>query len=171
MKRTALLLLALPALAEETTWRGLQVAPESRCSSYERSDYRYSPAIEKAVEARDGLVSRYTGRTFAGTHETDVDHVVATSEAHDSGLCGRPAARRGFARVLENLALADPALNRWQKRGKDAGEWLPARPARCWFAVTVLRVKRKWRLSVDVAERDALEEALATCPCTCKELE
>ena len=66
--------------------------------------------------------------------ETDIEHIVATSEAHDSGLCARDRpTRTRFAQDLRNLTLASPRVNRREKRAKDAAEWLPVRN-RCWFA-------------------------------------
>ena len=83
----------------------------------------------------------YTGTCFASTKQTDIEHIVATSEAHDSGLCAADrATRKRFAKDLRNLTLASPRVNRHQKSGKDAGEWLPDRN-RCWFAGRVLEVK------------------------------
>ena len=91
----------------------------------------------------------------------DIEHVVALSEAHDSGLCaGDAATKRRFANDLLNLTLSDPAVNRYQKGAKDAGEWMPQIDPRA-FAETVIRVKRKYGLSIDPRERKALEKALA----------
>ena len=53
-------------------------------------------------------------------------------------------------------------MNRHQKSGKDAGEWMP-RMNRCWFASRVLKVKRKYRLTVDAREARALEGVLSGC--------
>ena len=134
------LLVAGAASAE--TWRGLTVAPESRCSPYERKrDYRYPPSVEDTiVRALGAVYGPYTGRCFASTRETDIEHIVAASEAHDSGLCGADRATRArFARDLRNLTLASPEVNRNEKSGKDAGEWLPDRNG-CWFAGRVLEV-------------------------------
>lgn len=158
-----LVLIALwggPSHAEE--WRGLEVAPEDRCAPYERSDYRYPASVEDRIVERDGLTSPY-GETFASTDESDIEHVVAVSEAHDSGLCAAPdSVKTAFARDLLNLVLASPGLNRWEKGAKDASEWMPA-VNQCWFAETVVAVKRKYGLSVDAAERDALELVLEGC--------
>ena len=45
-----------------------------------------------------------------------IEHVVAVSEAHDSGLCAADAeTRRRFAGDLDNLTLAVPHLNRYEK--------------------------------------------------------
>ena len=72
-------------------------------------------------------------------------YVVRTSEAHDAGLCAADReTRKRFAQDLLNLTLASPVVNRHQKSGKDAGEWLPDRN-RCWFSGRVLEVKRACR--------------------------
>ena len=161
--------LALPTigLAAET-WRGLVIAPEARCSPYERSrDYRYPQAVEKdIVRALGSVYGPYTRTCFASTRETDIEHLVATSEAHDSGLCHADrATRTRFARDLRNLTLASPRVNRDEKGGRDASEWLP-RHNRCWFANQVIEVKRAYGLTVDRREARALERILATCVST-----
>ena len=70
----------------------------------------------------------YTGRGFGSTRDTDIEHLVVTSETHDSGLCrANRATRKRFARDLRSLTLAAPRVNRHHKSGKDAGEWLPDR--------------------------------------------
>ena len=102
----------------------------------------------------------YTGRCFFSTTETDIEHsgfAVAASEAHDSGLCAADRATRArFGQDLRNLTLASSSLNRHQKSGKDAGEWLPDQN-RCWFAGRVAEVKRAYGLSVGRREAAALE--------------
>ena len=71
-----------------TSWRGLVVAPERRCSAYDADDYRYPQSVEAQIVAElGGLYGPYTGRWFASQRETDIEHMVARSEAHDSGLC------------------------------------------------------------------------------------
>ena len=163
----AAVLCAAPAVAE--TWRGLAVAPEHRCSPYDRgTQYPYSGRVEARIVERMGgrVYGPYTGTTFATTRQTDIEHVVATSEAHDSGLCAADAAtRRRFASDLANLTLASPRVNRGEKGGRDAGEWLP-RMNRCWFAGRVVEVKRKYGLSVDPREASALEGVLSGCAST-----
>ena len=77
---------------------------------------------------------RYTGRWFASQFETDIEYIVARSEAHDSGLCAACFSdRRRFATDLLNLTLAGPRVNRYQKVDHDTAEWLPRN--RGWFAV------------------------------------
>ena len=152
------------ASADENTWRGLVVAPEHRCSAYDSDDYRYAQSLEARIVARLGdIFSPYTGRCFDDARETDIEHIVARSEAHDSGLCAADiATRRRFAADLANLTLASPEVNRHQKGAKDASAWLPAQN-RCWFANRVVDVRRKYGLTIDEREVEALEPLLAVC--------
>ena len=165
----AALTVAEAGLAE--TWRGLTVAPEHRCSPYERSrDYRYPQSIEQRIVSRLGRVyGPYTGTCFSSTSQTDIEHMVATSEAHDSGLCRADrATRTRFATDLRNLTLASPSVNRHQKSGKDAAEWMPSRN-RCWFAARVVEVRRAYGLTIDRREAQALERVLSQCSSTALE--
>ena len=162
---------AMVGTASAETWRGLTVAPEHRCSTYDRKrDYRYPQSVEQDIVRHLGAVyGTYTGTCFASTRQTDIEHLVATSEAHDSGLCAADrATKKRFATDLRNLTLASPAVNRHQKSGKDAGEWLPDRN-RCWFAGRVLEVKRAYGLTVDEREAAALEQILRGCASTAME--
>ena len=159
---------AKPETDGSESWRGLVVAPEDRCSPYDSDDYRYSQSVEqRIVTSMGGIVyGPYTGRWFDNTSETDIEHIVARSEAHDSGLCDASAeTRRRFATDLLNLTLASPEVNRSQKSGKDASEWLPELN-RCWFASRVVEVRREYALSVDEHERDILEGILSGCTST-----
>ena len=146
------------------TWMGLEIAPEDRCSPFDRDqDYPYSQSLEPKILERMGgeIRCRYTGQTYDSLKETDIEHVVAVSEAHDSGLCAADAeTKRAFSSDLDNLTLADPQVNRYQKGGKDAAEWLPELN-RLWFVSTIVRVKTKYGLTVDRAEMEALAAVLA----------
>lgn len=148
-----------------TTLSTLVVAPENRCSPYDSDSYPYSQSVEAQIVSRMGgrIYGPYTGTTFGSTRETDIEHIVAKSEAHDSGLCRAGAGtRRTFSNDLLNLTLASPNVNRHQKSGKDFAEWRPALNA-CWFADTIINVKFKYGLTVDNRERAALERTLLGC--------
>ena len=150
------------------TWRGLVVAPENRCSPYVRArDYPYPQSIEQdIVDGLGRVYGPYTDTCFGTACETDIEHIVAASEAHDSGLCARDRATRArFATDLRNLTLASPRVNRHRKSGKDAAEWLPERN-RCWFAARVVEVRRAYDLTIDRREAMALERILARCDST-----
>ena len=148
-----------------TTYRSLTIADEARCSDYDADDYDYSQSVEADIVASMGgiIYSPYTGEYFDGTDETDIEHIVARSEAHDSGLCDADAdTRNAFASDLLNLTLVDPDLNRNEKVDKDAAEWLPE-INKCWFAYRVVQVRAKYSLTVDRDEADALEAVMSEC--------
>ena len=91
---------------------GIRIEPENRCSPYDSGDYSYPQSVEPQIVAQQGgrIYGPYTGTYFASTGETDIEHIVARSEAHDSGLCAvDSAARKAFGRDLLNLTLASPA--------------------------------------------------------------
>ena len=103
----------------------------------------------------------YTGQCFATARETDIEHIVPLSEAHDSGLCSASAATKArFAGDVLNLTLASPRVNRYEKGARDGAEWQPQRNA-CWFANRTLEVRRKYGLSIDRREAVAIESTLA----------
>ena len=144
---------------------GVRISEEVRCSEYDSDDYRYSQSLEAAIVAQQGgrIYEPYSGHYFESTKETDIEHIVARSEAHDSGLCARGVEdRAAFSSDLSNLTLASPRLNRHEKIAKDAAEWLPDLN-RCWYVATVRDVKRKWQLSMDREEARAIREVLAGC--------
>ncbi len=152
-----------PIAAE--TWRGLTIAPEVRCSPYDRKrDYKYSQSVERRiVQSLGAIYSPYTNTCFADTGMTDIEHMISLSEAHDSGLCSASRQIRAqFASDIRNLTLASPQLNRSQKSGKDAGEWLPEMN-RCWFANRVVEVRLAYGLSIDRHEANELEKVLRNC--------
>ena len=155
------------ALHAQTSWRGLVVAPEQRCSPYDADDYRYPQSVEDRIVAElGGVYGPYTGRWFASKSDTDIEHMIARSEAHDSGLCAADVAtRRRFATDLLNLTLAGPRVNRHEKVDRDAAEWQPAQN-RCWFAARVIAVRQRYELTIDRREADALDQMLTGCAST-----
>ncbi len=148
-------------------WRGVTVAAEHRCAPYRSDEYAYPQAIEDDIIQRlGGLFSPYTNEAFDSKGDTDIEHVVARSEAHDSGLCRADAAtKQRFSRDLLNLTLASPRVNRNQKGAKDAAEWQP-NANQCWFAQTVVAVRWAYQLTIDRREADALDGILAGCSST-----
>ena len=148
-------------------WRGLAVAPEDRCSEYASSDYSYSPSVEpRIVDAQGGIYGPYTGTWFNSIRDTDIEHIVARSEAHDSGLCAAdPETRDRFASDILNLTLASLSVNRHQKVAKDPNEWLPDLN-QCWYVDRVVQVRRKYQLTINQAEAEAIDRVLAGCEST-----
>ena len=129
-----------------------------RAGSHSRKGGRYA--------ALGAVYGPYTGRCFADRRKTDIEHIVALSEAHDSGLCAADTGTRWrFASDLLNLTLAGPDVNRNRKKHHDAAQWMPPMN-RCWFAARVVEVRRKYALTVDAREANALESVLSACAST-----
>ena len=157
--------------AGSPTWMDLPVCEESARVSYDRDAFgsAYSSLEDEIIDAlpkSDGQVyTPYTCTLFDiqadGTAATDIEHIVALAEAYDSGLA--ESQFRTFAGDIDNLTIADPTVNRRQKSDLDAGEWEPPEN-RGWFAVRVVAVKQKYALSVNPAERDALQAMLNSDP-------
>ena len=152
--------------AQDNTWRGLKIEKENRCSPYNRSkDYEYLQIVEnKIVESLGNKIySPYSGKFFKSIKETDIEHIVSLSEAHDSGLCAANGKTKNkFASDILNLTLASPTVNRDEKSGFDASGWLPEKN-KCWFANKVIEVKKAYNLTVDSKELVALEKVISQC--------
>ena len=154
--------------ATAETWMGLRVCDEpGRRTGYSRDDYgsayrRLEDEIVAGLPQVGGQVyTPYTCTLFAvledGTAATDIEHIVALAEAHDSGIAAGD--RRAIASDLLNLTIAVPSVNQNDKGARDAGEWGPLKN-RGWYAAQVIAVKQRYGLTVDPAERDALAEML-----------
>ena len=153
------------------TWRGLKVCAERSRDGYDRDEYGTGyNSFEDDIIAALPVTMKKNGQVYTpysciafditanGTAATDIEHIVALAEAHDSGIVDDR--RRDIASDLDNLTIADPTVNRSEKSDRDAAEWRPERHV-AWFAERVIAVKREYELSVDPAERDALETLLA----------
>ena len=163
---------------EPDDFDGIRIQPEGSRSGYDRDDYgsghrSLEDDIIRSLPKSGGRVyTPYTCTLYTiesdGTAATDIDHIVALAEAHDSGISA--ARRREFGGDILNLTIAVPTVNRNRKSDNDAAEWGPDRNEG-WYAARVIEVKRKYGLSMDTAERDALAAMLArdssrsvTCP-------
>lgn len=158
---------ALEAAAASANWlAGIPIRAENRCTPYESDDYRYPQSLEAQImaEMEGSFYSPYTGETFDWGEDVDIEHIVARSEAHDSGLCAADIfTRLAFASDPLNLTFASPEVNRDQKVAKDVAEWLPALN-KCWYVNRVVAVKRRYGLSMDAREAEAALAVLEACP-------
>ena len=155
--------------APELIWRGLTVAPESRCPSdrYDRDKYgsRYRSKEDDIIRELGVIYGPYTGKCYESDRDTTNKHIIAIHEAHTSGLCTADTeTKRTFAGDLLNLTLASAEVN-GAKSNLDAFDWLPEKN-RCWFAQRVVNVKLKYGMTVDRDEADALEDILSECTST-----
>lgn len=136
-----------------------------------------------SVKATDGDVDEgvlkddpYTGLDITyhrgDGSSIDIEHVVARSEAWDSGASSWSAEkRRQFANDPLELMAVSSSGNRAHGE-KDAAGWLPSKGSSfgsnkdydCKYVARQIAVKVKYGLTVDKAERDAMDTVLAACP-------
>lgn len=94
-----------------------------------------------------------------------IDHVVALGDAWRAGAWEWSAAERvRFANDPENLLAVEGQANQ-DKEASRADQWMPPnRDYHCEYVARQIAVKHAWGLSVIERERQAMLEALDTCP-------
>jgi len=110
--------------------------------------------------------SVYEGAWNYASSDVDIDHVVALSEAWGSGASTWTATKRQqFANSLSDGQLIAVTDNvNASKSDRDAAEWQPPLASyHCTYAKHVVHVKYGWGLSMDSAEKAAINTMLATC--------
>ncbi|MEU3652917.1 HNH endonuclease family protein [Streptomyces sp. NPDC032161] len=110
--------------------------------------------------------SEYDGATWTAASDLDIDHMVPLAEAWRSGASSwTTAQRQGFANDLTRPQLIAVTDNVNQAKGdKDPANWLPPSTSyRCTYARAWVHVKHYYDLSVDSAEKSALQGILNGC--------
>jgi len=116
----------------------------------------------------DGLwVGPYTGRVTTNPRKLQIDHMVPLKEAHVSGARNwDPQKKKDFANDLDNKqALIAVMGGANQSKGrKDPALWMPPnRSYWCQYIEDWVSVKKKWGLSMDQAEVDAVKKGRMVC--------
>lgn len=125
-------------------------------------------------ELRDDPYSGHTIVYQGKAGAVDIEHIVARSEAWDSGAAKWSQKRRDeFANDPLELMTVSASGNRSHGE-KDAAKWLPSSGSPlfpkgnpsydCKYVARQIAVKSKYALSVDRAEKTAMERVLDTCP-------
>ncbi|MFE9859869.1 HNH endonuclease family protein [Streptomyces sp. NPDC005780] len=110
--------------------------------------------------------SEYDGATWTAASDLDIDHMVPLAEAWRSGASGwTTAQRQSYANDLTRPQLIAVTDNVNQSKGdQDPATWLPSRTAyKCTYVRAWVHVKHYYDLSVDSAEKSALQSALSGC--------
>ncbi|MGW6458746.1 HNH endonuclease family protein [Streptomyces sp. NPDC055078] len=110
--------------------------------------------------------SEYDGATWRAASDVDIDHIVPLAEAWRSGAARWTTPRRqAFANDLTRPQLIAVTDNVNQAKGdKDPAEWLPPRTSyRCLYARMWVQVKHHYGMTVDSAEKNALQSVLNGC--------
>lgn len=110
--------------------------------------------------------SEYDGATWAAASDLDIDHMVPLAEAWRSGASSwTNAERQAYANDLTRPQLIAVTDNVNQsKSDQDPATWLPSRTAyKCTYVRAWVHVKHYYDLSVDSAEKSALQSVLNGC--------
>ncbi|MFB7913201.1 HNH endonuclease family protein [Streptomyces sp. NPDC056061] len=110
--------------------------------------------------------SEYDGATWTAASDLDIDHMVPLAEAWRSGASSwTNAERQAYANDLTRPQLIAVTDNVNQAKGdKDPADWLPPRTAyQCTYVRAWVHVKHYYNLSVDSAEKSALQSILNNC--------
>lgn len=131
----------------------------------------FKPGSHDCAVLSGNLHDPYTGRIIAfhrgvgSSSAVQIDHLVALSDAWQTGAQQLPADRRqDFANDPLNLEAVDGPTNEAKGDG-DAATWLPPNKAyRCTYVSRQVAVKAKYDLWVTPAEHDAIVRVLDHCP-------
>ena len=112
----------------------------------------------------------YTGQIIhfqrgeKSSSKVQIDHVVALSDAWQKGAQQlSPGEREKLANDPLNLLAVDGPANQAKGDG-DAATWLPSnKPFRCQYIARQIAVKRRYRLWVTEAEKEAMLRILEKC--------
>ncbi|MFI7286579.1 HNH endonuclease family protein [Streptomyces anulatus] len=110
--------------------------------------------------------STYDGATWSAASDVDIDHMVPLAEAWRSGASSwTTAQRQSFANDLTRPQLIAVTDNVNQSKGdKDPAEWMPPSSSyKCTYVRAWVHVKKQYNLTVDSAEKSALQSALNGC--------
>ncbi|GAA0904481.1 HNH endonuclease family protein [Streptomyces thermoalcalitolerans] len=181
---------ALPTPVSAATARSylasLTVAAENR-TGYSRDLFPHWITISGSCNTRETVLKRdgtdvvtnsscaavsgtwyspYDGATWTSASDVDIDHVVPLAEAWDSGASAwTTAQRQAFANDLTRPQLIAVTDRVNQAKGdQDPATWVPPRSAYvCTYVRAWVQVKYYYNLSVDPAEKSALQSRLAAC--------
>lgn len=165
----------------------LTVAAESHGSTYNRDLFPHWITITGACNTREQVLKRdgvgvvvnsscaatsgswyspFDGATWTAASDVDIDHMVPLAEAWASGAWAwTTSQRQTYANDLGGPELWAVTDNVNQAKGdKDPAEWQPPLSSfRCTYARSWIQVKWYYNLTVDSAEKSALNGMLASC--------
>lgn len=149
------------------TWRECDVRNKILARDLEKVAYQ----DDKCTVSSGTLNDPYTGEIISFTRgattssDVQIDHVVALSDAWQKGAQQLSEKKRTkFANDDLNLLAVDGPAN-MQKSDGDAATWLPKNKAfRCQYVARQIAVKAKYTLWITEAEKQAMSDALTTCP-------
>lgn len=176
-----------PAAEAQQLLDGLTVAAEGSNDGYDRDKFPHWITQEGTCNTREVVLKRdgtdvqtdeecrsvsgswysvYDATWVASADDIQIDHIVALSEAWHSGASEWTTDRREeFANDLTHSQLiAVSGSSNQSKSDNDPAEWKPAnQDVWCVYGREWIWVKSVYGLTVDEAEKAALQDLLGTC--------
>ena len=175
----------VPSLATaRSELAALTVATQGSTSGYSRDLFPHWSTVSGTCNTRETVLKRdgtnvvtssacaatsgswyspYDGATWTAASDVDIDHIVPLAEAWRSGANSWTTSRRqSFANDLTRPQLIAVTDNVNQAKGdQDPSTWVPSRTAyRCTYAKMWIAVKYHWDLTLQSAEKSALQNQL-----------
>jgi hypothetical protein len=174
------------AATAQSQLNALTVAAQGSTSGYSRDLFPHWITISGTCNTRETVLKRdgsnvvtssacaatsgswyspYDGATWTAASDVDIDHVVPLAEAWRSGASSWTTSKRqSFANDLTRPQLIAVTDNVNQSKGdQDPSTWQPSRTAyRCTYARMWIGVKFYWDLTLQSAEKTALQNTLTT---------
>ncbi|AHI01953.1 HNH endonuclease family protein [Kutzneria viridogrisea] len=180
-----------PNIPDKTTavneLNGLRVQPDGSSAGYSRDKFKHWITIEGSCNTREMVLKRdgtnvqtdsscaaksgtwyspYDGSTQTSASAIQIDHMVPLADAWRTGASGWTAQRRqDFANDLSypQLVAVKGAVNE-SKGDKSPDLWKPPLTSYwCTYAKMWTHVKSKYSLTVNSAEKSALQDMLGRC--------
>lgn len=171
----------------QTELNALRVATDHSMTDYSRDLFPHWIAVSGACNTREQVLKRdgtnvvvgsdcsptsgrwyspYNGVTETAASDVDIDHIVPLAEAWRSGADTWTTSRRqSFANDLTRPQLIAVTDNINQEKGdKDPAAWKPPLTSyHCTYAKMWIHTKSYWGLTLQSAEKSALQTMLNTC--------
>ena len=171
----------------QTELDALTVADQGSMSGYSRTLFPHWIPVDGTCNTRETVLRRdgesvvtdascaavsgswyspYDGATWTSPADIDIDHVVPLAEAWRSGASSWTTERRqSFANDLADPQLIAVTDNVNQAKGdQDPSTWQPPLSSfRCTYAKMWIAVKFTWGLTLQTAEKSALQGMVDTC--------
>lgn len=175
------------AATAQSQLNALTVRAEGSMTGYSRDLFPHWTTVSGACNTRETVLRRdgtnvvvnsscaatsgswfspYDGITETAASDIDIDHVVPLAEAWRSGASSWTTSRRqSFANSLSTPQLIAVTDNSNQSKGdQDPTTWRPTRTSfHCTYARMWIGAKSSWGLSLQSAEKTALQTMLNTC--------
>jgi hypothetical protein len=189
----AFAVLAALGAVQADTYKGVTIAPETSSATYRRSLYKHwtdddadkmstrhevleeeslrPPRIAdhrgKRIVVEGLWVGRYTGLITTDPGKLQIDHMVPLKETHESGgAAWGKEKKRQYSNDLTfpGDLIAVKGGSNGSKGAKDPADWMPPNRAYwCEYLENWLEVKRRWELSMDLTEAEAVKKGLKVC--------